>query len=127
MEYEDQMTESEEGCKTPPIRDENQIRLNLKCPPPPPKKNKPQGAKTEAPKNGYYQPLCYTTTLIINGETSYCCCEMDICLSNSKSSSLLLSKVFICLYIDHKITSSKNKIEPINEYILFIFLSNFAG
>ncbi|KAI3920235.1 hypothetical protein MKX01_017892 [Papaver californicum] len=59
MEYENEMIKSEgeeeEGCKTP-IRDENQIRLNLKCPPPPPKKNKPHGAKREAPKDGYYQP-----------------------------------------------------------------------
>ncbi|KAI3839275.1 hypothetical protein MKW92_033830 [Papaver armeniacum] len=61
MEYENENErmgsdeEEEEGCKTP-VRDENQIRLNLKCPPPPPKKNKPNGAKREAPKNGYYQP-----------------------------------------------------------------------
>ncbi|KAI3988451.1 hypothetical protein MKX01_026265 [Papaver californicum] len=57
--YENEMMEyeCEEGCKTP-ISDENQIRLNLKCPPPPPKKNKPinYGAKREPPKNGYYQP-----------------------------------------------------------------------
>ncbi|MCL7047073.1 hypothetical protein MKW94_017046 [Papaver nudicaule] len=66
MEYENEMIENEEGCKTPTRDENNQIRLNLSCPPPPPKKKRPYGggggggggggAKTQPPKDGYYQP-----------------------------------------------------------------------